>query len=268
MERRSMLVYVCSILMVTLLLESGAAAQLTRTSFTGLVTANNPNASGPAIGTTITGEYVIDPSVTTGEGPNCTTSYCWSGTDAMWTWNDVAVTYQPYNYFQISYERTDVAPGTGSDVLVVHLVGYSLNQVTLTLTDPTGTAFESGGAPSAFSQREFSFVPTCLTGTCFPTNPYYSGDITDMTVTLVTPFELIGNLIDQIDSYGLDSGTETSLVQKLTHAQSTAKNKVSCNILQAFMNEVLDQTGSGLTQDQAAALTTAAQQIRTSLGCQ
>ena len=69
--------------------------------------------------------------------------------------------------------------GAGADQLIVHLGGFSLTTVTLTLTDPSGGAFEAG--PGAdFSSKEFRFVPLCVTGIGCAFNPSYSGTLTSL----------------------------------------------------------------------------------------
>ncbi len=174
------------------------ATTLVQTSFEGIVTGNNPAAGTPAIGSSIFGNFVIDTDVLTGEGPNCaSTPLCWSGPDTSWNWNGVTITDSVSipALFLVSFEDTDVSPGSGSDVRIVHLGGYSLNTVTLTLTDPSGSAFEGGGDFGLFASRQFSFVPFCATGIGCALNPFYSGDLTSMTSEVVTPEPATGLIV-------------------------------------------------------------------------
>src|SRR4051812_17612827 len=108
-----------------------AQAATTQYNFVGTVTANNPLNGTPAIGSTFNGNFVIDPSITTGEGPNCSaTPFCWSGPADSFTWDGVTINsgnaITPAA-FGIIFSQTNSAPGAGSDVLTIHLDGYSLN---------------------------------------------------------------------------------------------------------------------------------------------
>jgi len=182
-----------TVLVGTALVLSGGAtkAALLRSSFEGLVTARNSFSSAPAIGSTISGQWTVDPTILDGEGPNCVAvALCWSGPETSWTWNDL--TFSPAGppfllvpfLYGIRHERVDVAPGTGSDILTVRLGGFSFTQITLTFTDPQGNAFESGSL-GAFSSRQFTYLPLCLTGISCATNPTYSGVITSVSSQIV-----------------------------------------------------------------------------------
>ena len=177
---------------LTLYYSAADAAQV-ETSFEGVVNTNNSLAGSPAIGSAFSGDFIIDASILTGEGPNCTgTSLCWSGADTSWSLNGTTYTYSTVavpSAFDVRFSETNAAPGAGSDILAISLGGGGfLDTDTLTLTDPTGTAFENGGAVNLFASGEFSDVPLCLTGITCATNRFWSGPITLISsVGLTTP---------------------------------------------------------------------------------
>jgi hypothetical protein len=89
-----------------------------------------------------------------------------------------------------------------------------------------------------------------------------------VTITVQTPQEPIQSLIAQVQSLGLPKGLETSLVSKLEAALASlnrGNKKAAMNELQAFMNHVNAQSGKKITEQQAAELIAAAQQIIDSL---
>ena len=162
-----------------------APAATVQVNFVGTVTGNNSLNGSPAIGTTFNGNFVIDPSIITGEGPNCSgTPFCWSGSADSFTWAGATINSSNAitpGAFGIIFSPTDSAPGAGSDVLVIHLDGYGLNTITLTLSDSTGTAFENGGGLNLFASKQFTFTPLCVTGIGCVYNPYYSGTLEFVT---------------------------------------------------------------------------------------
>jgi probable HAF family extracellular repeat protein len=89
---------------------------------------------------------------------------------------------------------------------------------------------------------------------------------------LLTPIPAtrIDNLIELIESFGLPKGTENSLVTKLEQAQKAlAAGDVgtACNLLGAFINETEAQSGKKLSDEQADAMISNAEQIRAAIGC-
>ena len=190
----------CVLAAAALALLGGAAqAALVKTSFQGVVTANNPLANSPAIGSAISGDYTIDPTMLLGEGSNCAgVPLCWSGPETSWRWNTslvTAATTSIAGFYGIRYDKLDNIPGAGPDRLIVNLGGLSfLTTVKLTLTDPTGSAFESGSTDS-FTTREFSFAPLCVTGIGCAFNPSYSGVLTSLVAAPVPEPEIASMLL-------------------------------------------------------------------------
>ena len=81
----------------------------------------------------------------------------------------------------------------------------------------------------------------------------------------------INDLIALVESFGLPRGPENSLITKLDHALAAVEasdTATVCSDLTAFINECQAQSGKKLTADQANQLITAANQIKTDLGCQ
>jgi FIMAH domain-containing protein len=84
------------------------------------------------------------------------------------------------------------------------------------------------------------------------------------------PADLIGDLIDLVESYPLPKGIKNSFVVKLEAALAALEaedDASACDSLQAFINHAEAQRGKKLTEAQALALIGAAQAIREALGC-
>jgi len=115
---------------------------------------------------------------------------------------------------------------------------------------------------------------TCLVAPCFApiwigTAPAGSATITALSSTQVA-INSIDALIAKVISFKLDKGLTSSLVSPLQAAKSQLqKDNVSgaCSPLTDFIGQVNSQSGKKLTIAQANELRTAAQQIKTSLGC-
>ncbi len=166
------------------------------TTFTGIVTLNNPLVGTPAVGTLLAGSYTIDSAVTTGQGQNCVAiPNCWSGAGTKIVWQGLTVVPTGLPGQGVFITITDSVAGMGSDTFEVVLLGIgpsSFTTGTLTLTDTTGSAFETVTDPlfpnfASFNSAKFSYVPLCITGTCFPFNPYYYGDLTSLAVAPAVP---------------------------------------------------------------------------------
>jgi hypothetical protein len=85
-----------------------------------------------------------------------------------------------------------------------------------------------------------------------------------------SPAELITDLIKTVNSLNLQPGIATSLDAKLRAAQaSLAAGHIitTCNQINAFINEVMAQSGKKLTVTQANQLVAQANIIKTGLGC-
>jgi hypothetical protein len=88
--------------------------------------------------------------------------------------------------------------------------------------------------------------------------------------TAASPEDQIEDLISQIASLNLGFGTTTSLNTKLGQAVlslSRGNGKSTCNIIDAFRNEVEALSGGQLTIQQAGDLENEAAQLLTSIGC-
>ncbi|CAN5191587.1 hypothetical protein BH11PSE9_BH11PSE9_09650 [soil metagenome] len=173
------------------------ALALVQTSFTGTVTSNNPFGGVPAIGSTITGSFTIDPTNTAGAGPNCVAqANCWSDSQTSWTLNGLSVNAgsgSPLGLFAVRIDIADVAPGSGSDIYTVSLGGENFTSIRMVLTDTSGTAFEAAANPlfpslSSFGGRSFKYTPLCVTGIGCAINPVYDATITSMnSITVNVP---------------------------------------------------------------------------------
>ncbi len=89
-------------------------------------------------------------------------------------------------------------------------------------------------------------------------------------VTVVGAAGQTTNLRALVTSFGLDHGSEDSLLAKLGNALAAinAGNvRAGCGMLGAFINEVQAQSGKKITSAQAMQLIAAANQIRAVLGC-
>jgi probable HAF family extracellular repeat protein len=85
-----------------------------------------------------------------------------------------------------------------------------------------------------------------------------------------SPSGMIGRVIALVQGFGLDHGTENSLLAKLQNAQSSTDGcdpNTACGNLGAFINAVEAQSGKSLTVEQANELIAGAQQVRAALGC-
>jgi hypothetical protein len=95
-------------------------------------------------------------------------------------------------------------------------------------------------------------------------------DVYGSEFSVASPAQSIADLINTIDSFNLQPGIANSLEAKLNAAQAplaAGNSTAACNQIKAFINEVKAQSGKKLTAGQASTLITAAQAIRTALGC-
>ena len=85
-----------------------------------------------------------------------------------------------------------------------------------------------------------------------------------------SPQAQIHNLENSITGFGLDKGTENSLMSKLDAAFNALQRgnaNAACGQLGAVINYAAAQSGKKLTAAQAAMVVSSAQTIRTRLGC-
>ncbi len=90
-------------------------------------------------------------------------------------------------------------------------------------------------------------------------------------VLLISPAFSIGILKDLVQSFNFPHGIENSLIAKLQNAIASANAgdfASACNQLQAFVNQVIAQSGNQIPVQQANQLLTVANQLRASFGCQ
>jgi FIMAH domain len=86
----------------------------------------------------------------------------------------------------------------------------------------------------------------------------------------VDPAQMVTDLQATVSGLALPKGIATSLDSSLQRALAALggnNTAGACNALNAFLNKVQAQTGKKLTPEQAEQLTSAANQIRTQLGC-
>jgi hypothetical protein len=102
--------------------------------------------------------------------------------------------------------------------------------------------------------------------------PAYDYDVHAFTFTIPNSTEdQINDLIELVEGFGLPRGPENSLITKLEDALAAVASgdtATACSSLTAFINESRAQSGKKLTADQATQLITAAQEIKSHLGCQ
>jgi hypothetical protein len=111
-----------------------------------------------------------------------------------------------------------------------------------------------GSAPSVGS----SFSTTGLSGFRIPVS---------VTLASLDPAQMIEDLQTTVSGLGLPKGLTTALNSSLRDALGASDAAGACDALQAFVNKVRAQTEKKLTSEQAAQLTSAANEIRTQLGC-
>ena len=155
------------------------------------------------------------------------------------------------------------------------------------LTVPAGAANGAGGLAldpadqtiwtsfGGYGRGPFFLAQYSKGGTLLSSQTYSamsSFDLTGMEFAMatLTSDQAIANLITMINNFGLPQGTAPSLNSKLNEALADIRNKnkaLACENLSALMNEAKAQSGKHLTVAQADAIISAAQQIRTLLGC-
>src|ERR1051326_5953274 len=112
---------------------------------------------------------------------------------------------------------------------------------------------------------------TPAVGVSFPTTAD-TGILIPVSVTLesLDPAQMVTDLQTTVSGLGLPKGTATALGSSLRRAfDALAQNDTAgaCDALQAFVNKVQAQAGKKLTSEQAAELASAANEIRSQLGC-
>ncbi len=91
-----------------------------------------------------------------------------------------------------------------------------------------------------------------------------------LTPSAPSPTSMIESLVRLVEGFNLPKGTQNSFLTKLQHAQTAlaaGDTSSACDALGAFLNETRAQAGKKLTADQAAQMTSGAQQIRAAIGC-
>ncbi len=136
---------------------------------------------------------------------------------------------------------------SGKFAYAVNNASSSQNVSAYTINSTTGALSSISGSPFAAGTRPFAMA---IAGT-------------------VTPAELITGLTNTVNSLGLQAGIANSLDAKLQAAQASLPANITsaCNQMNAFVNEVMAQSGRHLTVAQADQLIAQANFIKTSLGC-
>ena len=124
------------------------------------------------------------------------------------------------------------------------------------------------GNPDVTTLQLSPFTPgtTCPAPSFVSPAAVTAGDVV-IVDTVAPPPADIPSLISLVQSFGLDNGTQTSLLAKL-NAASSSNQPAQCNQLSAFSNEVNAQAGNKITQDQATSLLQQANAVAAHLGCQ
>jgi len=126
--------------------------------------------------------------------------------------------------------------------------------VSAACTPPSGSTFAIGTS----------------TVTCTATDAAGNGANKTFQVTVIGAAGQTTDLSTLVSSFGLDHGTENSLLTKLGNALAAINGGnvgSACAHLSSFINEVQAQTGKKITAAQAAQLIAAANQIKAVLGC-
>ena len=147
----------------------------------------------------------------------------------------------------------------GYDIFVYDIRSGTLFQVTNTLVDEklseislcgdTGRIVYVNVANGAFDVNAFTFQV-----------PSVPSDTEDQ----------LADLIALIRSFNLPPGIANSLMRKLQNALdavNASDTATACNLVTAFINECQAQSGKKLTPEQSTQLITAANHIKTDLGC-
>ena len=181
---------------------------------------------------------------------------------------------------------TATATPTGTATTTPTATPTATATVTATAT-PTATATATATAtPTATATATATATPTAtatVTATATPTatatvTPGATATATPTATPLatatptptVTPSDQIQQLVDCVQSLGLEQGIANSLIAKLNAAidsLSRGDTVAACNQLAAFQNEAQAQSGKALTPSQAAELIAAAAAISAQLGC-
>src|SRR5712692_2249230 len=168
---------------------------------------------------------------------------------------------------------------------------YSIDSTTGALSPVPGSPFASGPSPVSVAvdpSGKFAYVvnqgfsnvsaysidSTMGALSPVPGSPFASGffplSVAIAGEAVASPAELITNLINTVNSLNLQPGIANSLDAKLQAAQaSLAANHTitTCNEMNAFIHEVMAQSGKELTVAQADQLIAQANFIKTGLGC-
>jgi hypothetical protein len=168
---------------------------------------------------------------------------------------------QPFLAGAIDAFLAKLSPNGSTLAYSTYLGGFDDDAGNAIVVDASGSVYVTGRTASP----DF---PT--TAGAFDTA--YNGGISDAFVLKFAPLpaEQIAGLEDLITDLGLPQGIETSLLAKLTAAANAlagGNTTVTCNNLQALINQAQAQSGNNLTAEQSAAIVAAAEAIRAALGC-
>jgi beta-propeller repeat-containing protein len=156
---------------------------------------------------------------------------------------------------------TKLNPNGSALVYSTYLGGNDVDKSFGIAVDSSGNAYVTG---ETFSTN-FATTPGAF--------QVASGGNADVFVAKIgakTPAQMISDLVNAVNSFGLQPGISISLDAKLQAAQASlaANNIASCNQMTAFIYEVMAQSGKALTVGQANQLIVQANLIKTDLSCQ
>ena len=134
-------------------------------------------------------------------------------------------------------------------------------------TNVIGTALTAGGVASFFTSV-LSVGSHSITATYLGDSNFASSTAAVLTQKVQTSAQATNSLINTVNGMNLDQGIANSADAKLNASISSlnsGNNNAAKNQLNAFINEVNAQAGKKITQDQAAQLIKAAQNIINSI---
>lgn len=173
------------------------------------------------------------------------------------------------------YANSVAVASDGKIIVIGNIFGPALAVARYTSEGLLDSSFGSGGkmitvAPDPFhgwAMRLQTDDKIVIAG-----NTRYGGDFALLRYESVsTPDALIGRTTTLVNSLNLPAGTTSSLNSQLNDALAavlSGNDAEACISLQSFINHVQAQTGKKISESQAQELLNAANEIRTTIGCQ
>lgn len=167
---------------------------------------------------------------------------------------------------------SDLVPNDTNGTSDVFFRDLQNRTTALASTNATATASGNNYSSAPFVSPDGRLVVFTSTATDLVDLPDRNGQEGDVFIRRVvpTPQEALADLIALPKSFGLPKGPENSLSSKLENAQKSLEDgntAAACGQLEAFINEVIAQSGKKLSVAQADQLSAAAAAIRAALGC-